>query len=306
VSNNNSNGLAPAWVALAGILLILGIFGLGFSYPNKGITWIGVLILLIFFFLVVGYSRDTKGKYWGILVDERNQVSLSRFQMVLWTLIVLSAFLVIGLSRIHSALNGQINLAESLNFNIPSHLWFLLGISATALVGTPLILAPKKDQALLSSKTKELLDSAASKENSDAVNKLDEVQINEAKKEVIESKYGVTDDQHMGSVFIKSEAPSFIDMFKGDELTDKDTINLAKVQMFFFTLIAAFTYGVLIFQVINTGADTPILGFPEIAGGLIVILGISNGGYLTQKAVTNTPEIKVRDIPASVLKELNP
>lgn len=37
---------------------------------------------------------------------------------------------------------------------------------------------------------------------------------------------------------------SFSDMFQGDEVTNKAYVDVAKLQMFFFTVIAGLTYGV--------------------------------------------------------------
>lgn len=45
-----------------------------------------------------------KGRVFGILVDSRNKMSLSRFQVVLWTILFTSAILAVGLARDRSRL----------------------------------------------------------------------------------------------------------------------------------------------------------------------------------------------------------
>jgi len=77
------------------------------------------------------------GLWRGLLVDERNKMSLSRLQMILWTIIVLSGFLTVALLNIRS------RQADALSITVPPQLWLLIGISTTSLIGAPLILNTK-------------------------------------------------------------------------------------------------------------------------------------------------------------------
>ena len=107
---------------LAAIVLIL-IFA-----PKYGIcAWILAIGLLIALFRWIGYA--CKNIWFGILIDKRNKVSLSRFQMTLWTLVFLSAIFVAILINIFA---GEANPLEIM---IPAEAWALMGISATSLVG---------------------------------------------------------------------------------------------------------------------------------------------------------------------------
>ena len=84
---------------------------------------------------------------------------------------------------------------------------------------------------------------------------------------------------------------AFSDMFEGDEVGNTAYINVAKVQMFFFTVIAALAYGTVLFNWILSKkyiTDTPAQ-FPVISGGLLAILGISHAGFLVDKSTTHTP-----------------
>lgn len=63
-------------------------------------TWIINLVLMFVIMGMAGIGLGAKGGFWAVFVDNRNMVSLSRFQIVLWTLVVLSAFWTIGLARV--------------------------------------------------------------------------------------------------------------------------------------------------------------------------------------------------------------
>jgi hypothetical protein len=76
---------------------------------------------------------------------------------------------------------------------------------------------------------------------------------------------------------------SFSDLFRGDEEANCTHIDMAKVQVFFFTLIIAFSYMVLLVNLI-LNSEAPELGsFPKLDDGLVALLGISTAGYLGNK-----------------------
>ncbi len=78
----------------------------------------------------------------------------------------------------------------------------------------------------------------------------------------------------------------FSDMFLGDDALNKDSVDLSKVQMFYFTIILVFGYAVALGGVFLYKSD---LQFPAIADGFLALLGISHAGYLSYKAVPRNP-----------------
>src|SRR5215212_2066878 len=60
------------------------------------IPWIVVMVLLILTLLLISSGTTGKGIK-GILVDSRNQMSLSRLQLVAWTTLIISAFLTLAM-----------------------------------------------------------------------------------------------------------------------------------------------------------------------------------------------------------------
>ena len=103
---------------------------------DRRLTWIVVLGLLSVFAVIAGHGVTEQ--WWGIVIDDRHKVSLSRLQMLIWTVIAASGFLSAAL------LNISLEGASPLDINIPEQLLWLMGISTTSLVGSPLIKNTKK------------------------------------------------------------------------------------------------------------------------------------------------------------------
>ena len=67
----------------------------------------------------------------------------------------------------------------------------------------------------------------------------------------------------------------FTDMFEGEELKNTPYIDLAKVQMFFFTLVIALSYAVALYKEIpNAALVSEGLSFPKVHEGMLALLGI--------------------------------
>lgn len=220
-----------------------------------------VLILLMLLFMVI-LGQKISGRPAGILINERKLMSLARFQMVLWTLIILSAYLSAAITRIKSG-----GITDALGITLDKNLWGLLGISTASLIGSPLMQASKKAEE----PKQEEVDKAAKdlKEDKDAIKK---------------NAQGVL----YSNAEIKDAALS--DMFEGDEVGNTAFVDVVKVQMFFFTVVAALSYGMDLFKWIGGPDFIKSSGaFPLLSGGLIAILGISHAGFLASKATTHTP-----------------
>src|SRR5947209_15830843 len=105
-------------VLLIGISVLLA--GMWFIPTSMRLElWIVVLVLLSALAAVIGYVINRR--WLGILIDQRNKVSLSRFQTVLWLILILSAFLTIGLSNLHIALLS-ISVDAPLAITLPTEL----------------------------------------------------------------------------------------------------------------------------------------------------------------------------------------
>jgi hypothetical protein len=249
----------------AGILILVtaGMFLLAWFLPGpgrpRGLAYVAVMALMLVFVATLGARKF--GRLDGILINERNLISLTRFQTVLWTVIILSAFLTDAVARI------SFHIPNALDISLDKTLWALLGISTTSLVGTPLIQSTKKVQE------------PDPKEVQKAETALGETDIKEKSQGVLYANKNVSD-------------AAFTDMFEGDEVGNTAYIDVAKVQMFFFTIVAALSYGIDLtnwITGINQATAQYAVAFPVVSGGLVAILGISHAGFLAGKSVTHTP-----------------
>lgn len=248
-----SKCLAGLAVGIVILIFILGyvIFILASSQYEMLIYWIPTALLMVSFLAAIGKAINYRWS--GILINEMKVMSLSRFQIVIWTVIILSAFLTIASARIYA---GPPPDPDPLNIAIDWQLWALLGISSTSLVSTPIIIDDKKKKSIRQDVADRNLYLSRNREGIAHKNLLD-------------------------------SSAKFTDMFKGDETGNKENVDMSKVQMFFFTIISALSYIVLLFHLFLGGTVPDSL--PSIPPGLLAILTISHGAYLTYKIVDHTP-----------------
>ncbi len=167
-----------------GILLILGLLWLG---PGRGsgpvlvtlgaidpvVYWI--LLMVVTTALVGGIGRATTQRWLGALIDSStNSMSLSRLQVALWTILVLSAYLMLAMPRVFGVLTaiekmdpsdpllaqcrqgkaaGFVPSIEScgggaLQITFPPQLVLAMGISLASFAGSHLIQNVKSSQDL--------------------------------------------------------------------------------------------------------------------------------------------------------------
>ncbi len=230
------------------------------------IQWYLVMLLLFLFMVFAGHGIS--GRLAGLLIDERNKMTLSRLQLVLWTVVILSAYLTVVLARIPS--HGL----EALSVAIPTQVWWLLGISTASMVGSPLVLSNKKQQKV----------SKAEKDNS--------VRLLAAEVPPEAPVQGTAAVWAIGAVVVYASPKQarFADLFRGDETGNATSLDLGKVQMFFFTIVAVLAYA---FVLANSfpemlGSPGSSAAFPALDDGMIALLGISHAGYLSNKAVPHS------------------
>lgn len=83
---------------------------------------------------------------------------------------------------------------------------------------------------------------------------------------------------------VRSEA-KLSDLFTGEEESNYLKLDLAKLQMLFFTLIVIGAYGVAVASLFNRSLQSAITSLPALDGGVVAMLGVSHAGYLTNKAI---------------------
>jgi hypothetical protein len=269
------------------LAIIAATLMLGFVTPRTQMfwAWIGTMILLTGFATVAGHG--ILGLWRGLLIDERNKMSLSRLQMILWTIVVLSGFLTAAIWNIRA---GQVDV---LAIAVPQELWLLMGIATTSLIGSPLILSTKMAQNAEGDQEQGGSDDAKKKRVSDGAKKTGR------------DPNTVT---NLGNVVAWQwpKDATWADLFEGEEIGNWTHLDLGKIQMFYFTLILVLTYAAMLGAMFLRNSSlfqanlllppvlppvlpaVPISTLPSLPAGMVALLGISNGGYLGNKAIPHT------------------
>jgi len=86
---------------------------------------------------------------------------------------------------------------------------------------------------------------------------------------------------------INRENARWSDMFTGEELTNFAHLDLARVQMFFFTVIVAIAYTIAIANMFIYSDSNGISTMPSLDESMLSLIAISHGGYLVSKGVPN-------------------
>lgn len=246
------SGAASTFVAIAiGLMILLG------WVLRPGWNFVAILALMVLMVVLIGFAIT--GRPLGVFVSEQNVMSLSRFQMVAWTVVVLSAYLAYVLGRMRAGTGAY---QDPLAVAIDWRLWALMGISTTSLVGTSVILTTKKDK----DPKAEAVDKVAAK-------------LGEAKDIIDANRHGLL------YVNDRQSDARFTDMFQGDEIGNTAHIDMAKVQMFYFTIISVAAFAFIVATTLPAGDLSQL---PQLPDGLVALLGISHAGYLGAKGVTKT------------------
>jgi hypothetical protein len=111
-------GIVPPWLAQSPL-----------------VAWFADLVLVSIFFLGLGVSINQS--WAGAAVDWRNKLSLSRLQIVIWTILFAATLL--------ASFSWNASHGASLALVIPNSAWLLMGISGITAVGAPLIVSQKPD-----------------------------------------------------------------------------------------------------------------------------------------------------------------
>ena len=116
----------------AGLLLLLGLTILAGWFAPAGVNFVLVTLCMGLVMVVLGIAITRNPL--GVIISERNLMSLSRFQMAAWTVVVLATYFTYALMRIKALAEGTLNglpVTDALKIEIDPHLWVLLGISTT-------------------------------------------------------------------------------------------------------------------------------------------------------------------------------
>jgi len=226
------------------------------AWKQEPLTWAWLLCATFLLVFCIATGLGINGCYNGLIIDNRNRVSLSKFQATAWTVLILSAFITAILARV---MNGIDNAAD---IGIPGNLLAVMGISATSLVATPVILNVKSGQY-------------AGDGQADATS----------------NKLADGGQNSVGLVYARPNVAqaSWLDMFRGEEVNNAASPDLGKIQQFLITIGVLITYGATLWHMFGgpvppQAPSTWLNNLPEFSRDTAWLVGISHAGYLAYKA----------------------
>lgn len=260
---------AGRYAAAGGLAALIGLVILPAVWMARGpasdLAWLmrlGVfaLSLLAMVSMMCAVGVAVTGQRAGVLWTSRNAYSLSRLQVVMWTVLVLSALVAVVACRAHGLIEADppMGLAGALAVEIPSELLQVMGISILSAAAAPAILSVKA--------------------NTDA-----------ARSEVDAAQARVGGAlEAAGRVAVRpgDYEPLLRDLFQGDEVAKAGVVDPGKVQQAVVTLVLWGAYLAMLADLFvrgttNEAGATPL---PAMSETFVYLLGISHVGYLAYKA----------------------
>lgn len=303
------SGLATliAFALLIGGVVVL--FAAAWYLPGDGarqVAYLASIAVTVLGFVSIGYACR-RGPA-GVLIDNYNRISLSRFQACLWTVVVLPAIAVTvawnvaesgklartppadaapadaapglgsdatGVKPIPSPAKGP---GDALGIDIPAELWILLGISATTLVAAGVMKQDKGTAAGLGSGTTAPVSLVAPQPSSASADAATPAAVAQPP---ASTWVGTSNLAHHSDW----RDARFTDMFAGDAQGGNQTVpplDFNRVQQLYLSVIVATGYAGILFQLFY--GSKGIYAFPALSSGALALVTISHASYLVGKA----------------------
>jgi hypothetical protein len=237
--------------------------------------------------LILAGGLATRGTWFGALVDKRNRVSLSRVQMLCWTIVLLGGYVVIATFNI--ALLGsdirdlslsagagneaaQATLADFVGFfpNLDPALWAVLGLTVAV--------SPFISQKILNQKPREGEPAGVDTQR-------------------VQSRSLV-----QGGPLDTRDSPAdsrWSDLITGEEEANAHQVNVSRLQYLVITFLLLGSYLILLLRYLGSLDGTQILiashdhvpvfpSMPPVDGTFLGLLVLSHGSYLAFKTLPAT------------------
>ena len=261
------------WPILPLIVIALILVFIPGNWPEyRAYTYVAVVLLLVLNLILVG--REINGLWVGVFIDNRNRISLSKLQMGAWTIVVLSALATAAAFNAATDMY-QGNAVTAFSVVIPGELLLAMGISATSLVGAPMLLSVKAQE---DPTAQAVADSQA--------------------------RFGTTGT---GKVMTraKPQDASWVDLVTGEELGNASSPDLGKIQQVLVTLLLLGIYTAYIYALF-AGTAEKITHLPILDQSFVWLMGISHASYLVYKAAPHTASGDANNLPAGGANGGNP
>jgi hypothetical protein len=248
-------------LAGAGALLALGVVVLPALAWMSPRGWYRVVALLCNAAALILFLREAgraiSGRPDALLMSSRNKYSLSRLQMVGWTVLVVTALLTAAMWNLWDVLPGGTN--PGLGVRIPGDLVIAMGIASFTTAATPAVLSFKRDLPAPAEQAALTAERLSPGSPEDVV----------LKGQVV----GRRDQDGAG----------WLDVLRGDEVANAATMDLSKVQQLLISTVLIGLYFVWTCTAFSRAGA--IAELPDAGGHFVELLAVSHAGYLGFKAV---------------------
>lgn len=245
------------------LILLLSALALAAAFAPAWIDALNVTPLAVWLIelasvaaLFVALGLRFNGRWFGLLVDGRNKLSLSRLQLALWTLLFTVTLYVVYVWNVEHAKTGDVVAALGV-LTVPGTAWLLMGMSGISAAGSPAILSlkPARDPGgsplPLPADRAKFLDGMVVKRRAD-------------------------------------ETPRWSDILLGDEAGNANTVDISKMQQLLLSLVAVVVYGYAIARCLAEAKGIAVPKLPQMSDGFLALIGASHATYLIYKGVSHT------------------
>jgi hypothetical protein len=214
------------------------------------ISWLISAVVLVVATMLLG--RVIRGRLLGVFIDSRGRYSLTHFQIVIWTLVILSLISGVFFGR------WVAGVTDPLEFMIPTEILALMGIS---LGSTALATAVK------ASNDNQRSDSVAVSIDPDGMQRA----------------LGQGNADYAGGEIPEDWKPRLRQIFLLEEGAYADkVVDITKYQQFIITIVLVLAYIGSAFKAV--GADpAAVMALPALGSTFLVLLGASHGAYIAGK-----------------------
>jgi hypothetical protein len=245
-----------AWGPLTLLLLILlaaCAVWIGKSTDHSQLRWeyIAVTAILVALCIVAGVLVN--GRLEGVLIGDRNRMSLARMQWVAWMIVLLGAYFV----------EAVWNVAHSGSFpEMQTQLFGLLGIISGSSVVSSLIVDAKMRSPVVPSGQPQAVQPMAAGDHPGQKGSMD--------------------------INYKVAEASWADLYLGEEVANRYVVDVSRLQKLIVTVLLVLAYLIYLWKAFSPSGSGE-LAMPAVGTTFLSLLGISHGAYLASKATPKTP-----------------
>jgi hypothetical protein len=247
-----------AWGGLT-LLLLLALAGVGWWIANSGPSinlrwaWLWFVAVLVALCLLSGYLVN--GRLDGILIDNRNRLSLDRVQWTAWLIVLLSGYFT----------ETVWNIARGAEFpGMQAELYALLGIVSASPVASSLITNAKEQGPPPTSAgpAAHVRLPLARGDHPTQIGAMD------ANRTVADA--------------------SWADLYLGEEVANRYVVDISRLQKLVITILLLVSYSSLLWRAFAP-RTTAFEEMPPAGDTFVWLLGISHASYLAFKATPKQP-----------------